>query len=103
MFKLMDKKIIAIICRKKFALLDLCFLMDRIGIFIWFDSVAYIEGPQDHFQITFDFFTFPFVYVLANSVEPVEMLHYAASRHDLHCLSMYPLTSFQIINFKNEP
>ena len=40
-----------------------------------------------------EFLSLKIVFVLANSVDPDEMLHYAAFHLDLHCLSQYAFRS----------
>ena len=41
------------------------------------------------------FLSLKIVFVLANSTDPDEMLHYAAFHLGLHCLQKYPYRGFQ--------
>ena len=47
------------------------------------------RGVKDSHLVTRPFF------IIANSVDPDEMLHYAAFHQGLHCLSKYLLAGFQ--------
>ena len=58
----------------------------------WEWPIVYINGVTDYnFQIKLHFSEI--VFVLANSVDPDEMLHYAAFHLGLHCLPKYALRS----------
>ena len=57
----------------------------------WFDaidfgwSIVYIEGSQVVFPNNSEYLSLKIVFVLANSVDPDEMLHYVAFHLRLNC------------------
>ena len=53
-------------------------------------SILYIEGSRLIFSNQNVFLSLKIVFVLANSVDPDEMPHYAAFHLRLHCLPKYP-------------
>ena len=63
----------------------------------WFNTISlgwpivYIEGSQ--VIISKDCISLKIFFVLANSVDPGEMLHYAAFHLGLHCLPKYSFRS----------
>ena len=60
----------------------------------WFDTINIRSIVYDlNFQIEIVFFSLKIVFVLANSVDPDEMLDYAAFHLGLHCLSKYAFRS----------
>ena len=67
---------------------------------LWFDainlgwSIIYIKGSQIIIsKNTIVFFSLKIIFVLANSVDPDEMPHYAAFYLGLHCLPKYAFYS----------
>ena len=64
-----------------------------MGLFI-----VYFKGSQVFFPNHNIFPTLRIVFTLTNSVDPDEMLHYAAFHLGLHCLSMCPYTMVNLIN-----
>ena len=57
-------------------------------------SSVYIEGSQVIISTKIVFLSLKIDFVLANSVNPDEMLHIAAFHQGLHCLSKYPFRGF---------
>ena len=61
----------------------------------WFNTInlgrSIVYGYN--FQIKIEFLSLKVVFVLANSVDPDEMLHYAANHLGLHFLSKYAFRS----------
>ena len=57
-------------------------------------SIIYIEGPQVIISTKIVFLSLKIYFVLANSVDPDEMLQYAAFHLGLHCLSKYAFRGF---------
>ena len=54
----------------------------------------YIEGRQIIVSKNIVFLSLKIDFVLANSADPDEMLHYAAFHLGLHCLPKYPFRGF---------
>ena len=50
-------------------------------------SIVYIEGSQIIISTKIVFLSLKISFVLVNSVDPDEMMHYAAFHLGLHCLS----------------
>ena len=65
-----------------YALIDSSFWFDTLNYLGW--SISYIKGCYN-FQIKIVFLSLKMIMVLANSVEPDEMPHYAAFHLCLHC------------------
>ena len=59
-------------------------------------SILYFKGSQVEFFLNYSvFLSLKVVLILANSVDPDEMQHYAAFHLGLHCLPKYPFRGFQ--------
>ena len=53
-----------------------------------------MRGHRLQFQKNIIFLSLKIDFVLANSIDPDEMPHYAAFHLGLHCLPMYPFWGF---------
>ena len=58
-------------------------------------SIVYIEGSQVTIKKKIVFLSLKIGFVLANSADPDEMLHYAAFYLGLHCLPKYQFRGFR--------
>ena len=72
-----------------YALMESSFWLDTIRLG-WF--IIYFEGSQVIISKYF-FLSLKITFVLANSVDPDEMLHYEAFHQGLHCLPKYSFRS----------
>ena len=76
----------------------------------WFDtiklgwSIVYtvLRGHRLQFPNKIVFYSQMIVFALASSVDPDEMLHYAAFQLDLHCLPKYSLRVTSIRRVKSD-
>ena len=59
--------------------------------------IMYFKGSQVEFLNYCVFLSLKVVLILANSVDPDEMQHYAAFHLGLHCLPKHPFRGFQYI------
>ena len=58
-------------------------------------SIVYIDGSQVIISKNIVFISMKMDFVLANSVDPDEMLHYTAFHQGLHCLPTYLFRGFR--------